>query len=143
DNFIYPTDHNIKSRNEFLWKLINLLEELFESSNPTQYDLLKNTTQNTSEGFKNLFNCYEIGKNHMHSIYKQDITKTEKRTTKGRRASNIVIEHSSNYKKQESERLTKRAKTNTTTLPNINATTSSNIINSSSLQPNEEECYLQ
>ncbi|CAG8713736.1 26079_t:CDS:2 [Dentiscutata erythropus] len=87
DNFIYPTDRNIKSRKEYLWKLINLLEELFESSDPIQHDLLKNTTQNTSEGFKNLFN-----------------SKIEKRTTKGHRASNVVIEHSSNYKKQESER---------------------------------------
>ncbi|CAG8736744.1 2948_t:CDS:1, partial [Dentiscutata erythropus] len=128
---------------ECLWELINLLEELFESSDPIQHDLLKNTTQNNSKGFKNLFNCYEIRKNHMYSIYKQDIAKTGKCTTKGCRASNIVIEHSSNYKKQESERPAKRVKTNTSTLPSINTTTSSNIINSSSLQPNKETCYLQ
>ncbi|CAG8684294.1 4823_t:CDS:1, partial [Ambispora gerdemannii] len=67
----------MKSRKEALWKLVDLLEEIFGSSDPTQHDLLNNTTQNTDEGFKNLFSCYEIGKSRLFSIYRQDVNKSE------------------------------------------------------------------
>ncbi|CAG8695124.1 9513_t:CDS:1, partial [Ambispora gerdemannii] len=45
----------------------------FQSSNPAEHEIFNNTTQNTKEGFKRLFDGYEIGKMRLKKIYQQDI----------------------------------------------------------------------
>ncbi|CAG8701162.1 12826_t:CDS:2, partial [Racocetra fulgida] len=116
-----------------------------ECENPIQHNLLKNTTQYTNEEFKNLFNYYEIGKSRLYSIYKQDVLKLEEHIIKGRRASNVVIEHASKYKQELDCPIKRKRYTEVNTvrlLQNFNTITSSNTA-TSSMQLYEEQYYLQ
>ena len=127
DNFLSHTDRNMKSRKEALWKLVKSLGEAFGSLNPAQHELFSNTTQNTDSGFNNLFSCYEIGRERIFTIYKQDVKQSEERSTVGRRASNVVMERATNLTSGPPTKRRKCMKVNTAT----------------ATQPYEEQCYLQ
>ncbi|CAG8646353.1 6973_t:CDS:2, partial [Racocetra fulgida] len=87
-NSLIPTDRSLKSREEVLRNLTNQLLEAFSLQDPTQHQLFKETSQNTNEGFQRLFECYDIGKDQLKIIYKQDIEKSIPRDTSGRHAQN-------------------------------------------------------
>ncbi|CAG8856327.1 26044_t:CDS:1, partial [Gigaspora margarita] len=90
DPSVIYTEHNLKSRKESSWKLIVDLLEAFNMPDSASHPLFQNTSQNNNEGFYRLFACYNIGKERLYDIYKQDIEKTVERNTTGRRARNIV-----------------------------------------------------
>jgi len=92
DPSVVHTERNLKSRKESTWKLTVDLLEAFNMSNPASHPLFQNTSQNNNEGFHRLFACYNIGKERLYNIYKQDIEKTVERNTTGRRARNIVVD---------------------------------------------------
>ncbi|CAG8653346.1 4954_t:CDS:2, partial [Ambispora gerdemannii] len=109
-------DRNLKSRRLSLWELSNILFDAFTASNPTKHKLFRGTSQNYKEGFSRLFTYYEIGRNRIYEIYRQDIEKSETRITVGRRARNIIISSASKQKikvpiKEMTERPIKRQKT--------------------------------
>jgi hypothetical protein len=96
--FIY-NDCNMKSRKEAMWKLVDELQIAFVQSNSS--DLFKGTTQNNEQGFRKLFECYEIGKKRLYDIYKQDVEKSQNRITIGRRKHDIEIDTIAQQKKRQ------------------------------------------
>ncbi|CAG8683479.1 13470_t:CDS:2, partial [Racocetra fulgida] len=113
DPSVIHTERNLKSRKESTWKLTDDLSEAFNMSDPASHPLFQNTSQNNDEGFHRLFACYNIGKERLYNIYKQDIEKTVERNTKGRRARNIVVDTIAQQKQRElQEKESKRKKRN-------------------------------
>ncbi|CAG8779771.1 37045_t:CDS:2, partial [Gigaspora margarita] len=73
----------------------------------TQYDstkLFKNATEYTTEGFNNLFTCYNISIERLKIIHSQEITKEIPYTTKGRRQKNVRTNMISQQIKTEKHR---------------------------------------
>ncbi|CAG8803424.1 29983_t:CDS:2, partial [Gigaspora margarita] len=80
----------IQSEKECFW--MNIFSfECFLAPDPAKHELFQNTSQNNEEEFNKLFTCYEIGKNRIYKIYRQDIEKSEMKTTIGRRAYNALL----------------------------------------------------
>ncbi|CAG8755353.1 866_t:CDS:1, partial [Ambispora leptoticha] len=86
-----------------LRNLTNQLLEAFSLQDPTQHQLFKETSQNTNEGFQRLFECYDIGKDRLKIIYKQDIEKSIPRDTSGRHAQNVIVEPCAQKQKRKKE----------------------------------------
>ncbi|CAB5365866.1 unnamed protein product [Rhizophagus irregularis] len=112
-NILIRNDRAIKSRKEALWNLVNKLTDAFSLVDPTTHDIFKNTTENNTEGFNNLFNCYVTGIERINDIYAQEIEKSVPYNTKGRRKKNIktiTVEQQRKVEKncKEQERIVKR-----------------------------------
>src|SRR2546429_620139 len=113
DPSVVHTECNLKLRKESTWKLTVDLLEAFNMSNPASHPLFQNTSQNNNEGFHRLFTCYNIGKERLYNIYKQDIEKTVECNTTGRRARNIVVDTIAQQKQRElQEKESKKKKRN-------------------------------
>ncbi|CAG8441777.1 14958_t:CDS:2 [Cetraspora pellucida] len=124
-------------------KIFNTLQEtkkenfdftdiLKEIKKKNEDELFQGTTQNTVSGFQKIFECYEIGKNRLATLYKQDIEKSEECNTSGRRMQNIVVNRSEKKTKHaEKKHLRKKQK-----YDNIQSNNMQNCTY-------EQECYLQ
>jgi len=105
DTLLILNDRNMKSRKEAMWKLVDKLYEAFIYQNSSGHDLFKGTSQNNEQGFKRLFECYDIGKERLHDIYKQDIEKSKTRITIGRRKHNIETNTIAQQKKKQEKKI--------------------------------------
>ncbi|CAG8560390.1 3542_t:CDS:2 [Paraglomus occultum] len=56
-----------------------------------QWHTSKNSAELNPEGYKRLFECYDIGVARMNAILRQDVYKTEPRVVKGRRGKNVTV----------------------------------------------------
>ncbi|CAG8610113.1 11354_t:CDS:2, partial [Cetraspora pellucida] len=86
DDIIIPKDRKIISRYIIINSLKSSLIQAFTQQNFTE--LFKNATEYTTEGFNNLFTCYDLGIERLKNIHSQEITKEIPYTTKGRRKKN-------------------------------------------------------
>jgi len=85
-------DHKIESKKDVLWKLVDDLLDLFENfDHNTNHHLLKGTPEFTNEGFSLLFNCYDIGKERMCSLLRQEVYEMETKVVNGRRMKNVNV----------------------------------------------------
>ncbi|CAG8471943.1 25241_t:CDS:2 [Cetraspora pellucida] len=103
ESSLTPIDRPMKSREEVLQKLTNQLLEAFDYTDPTQHQLFRGTSQNNNEGFQNLFECYDHGKERLQLIYKQDIEKSIPRNTSGQRSQNVVVDTFAQQQKRQKE----------------------------------------
>ncbi|CAG8690573.1 3273_t:CDS:1, partial [Dentiscutata heterogama] len=81
-------------------------------ADPTQHQLFREMSQTNVEGFQRLFECYDIGKDRLQSIYKQDIEKSMPRNTSGRRSQNIIVDSFTQQQKRHKEEKSKTTKKN-------------------------------
>jgi hypothetical protein len=92
-----------KTRQDALWKTADLLTDALKSKNPAAHKLFKGAKQLTAEGYHKLFSCYEIGKQRIYKLLKQDVWGTEKRDPKGNRKKNIDPLSATDFKRGQRE----------------------------------------
>ncbi|GET55152.1 hypothetical protein GLOIN_2v1761305 [Rhizophagus irregularis DAOM 181602=DAOM 197198] len=97
NEFLDPYNYNRKDRKidnriDPLWKLVENLVEIFETCNYTEHELFKNNppSQLTQEGLEKLSNAYNEGLKRIKEVYCQEVIKTERINTKGRRHLEVV-----------------------------------------------------
>ncbi|CAB4428284.1 unnamed protein product [Rhizophagus irregularis] len=93
DSYNYDrNDHKVNNRIDPLWKLIENLVEIFQMDNYTDHELFKKNppSQLTAEGLKKLSSAYNEGLKRIKEVYCQEVIKTERINTKGRRHLEIV-----------------------------------------------------
>jgi len=61
EDILIQNDRGIKSRKEALWNLVNQLTDIFSLTDSTNHEIFKNATENNTDRFNNLFNCYITG----------------------------------------------------------------------------------
>ncbi|PKK56179.1 hypothetical protein RhiirC2_460750 [Rhizophagus irregularis] len=85
-------DRKVDNRIDPLYKLVENLIEIFEISNYTEHGLFKNNppSQLTQEGLEKLNNAYNEGLKRIKEVYCQEVIKTERINTKGRRHLEVV-----------------------------------------------------
>ncbi|CAB4409047.1 unnamed protein product [Rhizophagus irregularis] len=85
-------DRKVNNRIDPLWKLIENLVEIFQMDNYTDHELFKKNppSQLTPEGLKKLSSAYNEGLKRIKEVYCQEVIKTERINTKGRRHLEIV-----------------------------------------------------
>ncbi|CAG8733917.1 2487_t:CDS:2 [Cetraspora pellucida] len=82
DDTIIPKDRKLISRYNIIDSLKCKLVQVFTQDSNT-YELFKNTSEYTEEGFNNLFTCYDICIKRLKEIHSQEITKDIPYNTKG------------------------------------------------------------
>jgi hypothetical protein len=95
----------MKTRQEAMWKTVDLLLAAFKSSEPKSHALFRATTQLTETGYELLFTCYEKGLVRLRAIERQDVRGLEPRVATGRRLKDIKTmtskEHSDRSKENQ------------------------------------------
>lgn len=137
------SDRILQSRKPALWKLSDSLLDAFLSPDPSKHELFLNTSQNYEDGFNKLFTCYEIGQNRIYDIYRQDIEKSEVKTTIGRRAHNVVICPIKKQKENIPNQKIKRKSTNPEKSQDNKAQKSNPDLNYPEMQEYVTECPVQ
>jgi hypothetical protein len=112
-------DHNVASRRESIWNLVDELLDLFECTNlSSDHKLLKMSPELNNNGFELLFNCYSKGKKRMEVLLRQEVYKTEDPNPTGRKLRNVNI-----YKYDDLQKLYKNKKK---TFVSLNPTNNNN-----------------
>jgi hypothetical protein len=88
-----------KTHQDALWKTADILTDALKSKKPATHKLFKGTTQLTPEGYQKLSSCYEIGKQRIAKILRQDVWGVEIRNPKGNRKKNIDALSAKDFKK--------------------------------------------
>jgi hypothetical protein len=86
-----------KTRQDAMWKTVELLLDAFKWQRPTVHPFFSATKELTETGYEKLFNCYEIGLQRLRKIERQDIRRLEPRVTTGRRKKDIERMTSKTY----------------------------------------------
>lgn len=75
----------VESRRDSLWKLVDDLLDIFKSPDLNlENHLLKKMPELNTNGYNLLFNCYNIGKERMETLLKQEVYGTEEKPIKGK-----------------------------------------------------------
>lgn len=100
DATISKGERALKTRQEAMWKTVDLLLAAFKSSTPETHALFRAAKRLKQTGYERLFTCYDKGIDRIRAIERQDVRGLEPRISTGRRKKDIKPMTS----KQHSER---------------------------------------
>ena len=89
DNTISTKDRAVKQCIEVLWQLIDELTHAFDLSDSTQHHLFRHASEMTPEGYTKMFMFYEIRLKRLNKLLDEEVYKSKKKVTTGRRAKNL------------------------------------------------------
>ncbi|CAG8820851.1 30639_t:CDS:1, partial [Gigaspora margarita] len=97
NNKINIGNRKVKQYTEALWQLVDELTFAFYNPDPTQHDLFKHAQEINQDGYIRIFNFYRSGLVRLYNILHEDIYKTKKKVTKGRRVKDLVSVSAKKY----------------------------------------------